>query len=290
MPCRWPKRCYPSVPERGGKLGKIGWALFVCGRLGASVREGALLLCWPMNKLIVGFDKEIELPKGGFLLIDDEVPDIPRARVFDPKECSVNPLKGIAYKKARELADVLYTINAQGENTLTVRNGRREMLKALLDADRFDRVGGSEEIKGLVEDILASPVLRNVLCGHKNMFSLNPRSVVVARLNRAELGDFDALVLGLILMNLYEGQVVVKDFGFYGRDAHLSLIREKRLICGVNYLGELSPKLRRGVLLIKDKKAYRCIVEDAELLAEFSGKARGTEGFSSFVQEAIGNL
>jgi hypothetical protein len=38
----------------------------------------------PMNKLYIGFTKAVELPKGGCLLIDDEVRDIPRARIFDP--------------------------------------------------------------------------------------------------------------------------------------------------------------------------------------------------------------
>jgi hypothetical protein len=33
-----------------------------------------------------------------------------------------------------------------------------------------------------------------------------------------------------------QGQVVVPDLGFYGRDFHSRLIREERLIAGVNYL------------------------------------------------------
>jgi hypothetical protein len=37
-----------------------------------------------------------------------EVPDISRARIFDPAKHSFNPLKGIDYRKARALADVLY--------------------------------------------------------------------------------------------------------------------------------------------------------------------------------------
>jgi hypothetical protein len=46
-----------------------------------------------MNQLYVGFAKEISLPKGGFLLIDDELWNIPRSRVFDPLEHSFNPIK-----------------------------------------------------------------------------------------------------------------------------------------------------------------------------------------------------
>jgi hypothetical protein len=55
-----------------------------------------------MNKLHVGFTRTIELPKDGFLLIDDEVRDIPRSRVFDPLKHSFNPLKDIEYKTASE--------------------------------------------------------------------------------------------------------------------------------------------------------------------------------------------
>ena len=33
---------------------------------------------------------------------------------------------------------------------------------------------------------------------------------------------------------------MIPSFGFYGRDAHVNLIEEDRLIAGVNTLGELS--------------------------------------------------
>ena len=91
-----------------------------------------------MNKLYVGLSKEVSIPKGGCLFIDDEAPEIPRARIFDPRFDCFNPLQNLDYKKARAIADVLYTVYPQGENTLTVRNGRRELLDALLQAKRFD--------------------------------------------------------------------------------------------------------------------------------------------------------
>jgi hypothetical protein len=166
------------------------------------------------------------------------VAEIPRARIFDPLRHCFNPLKDIDYKNARELADVLYTVSPQGENTLTVRNGKRAMLKALLNAKRLDKVQGDEEVSGMIDDLLASPVLTRVLCNPTN-FSFNPNSLILAKLDRAQLGEFDALVLGLLLIGHFKGQVVVPDFGFYGRDAHVSLIRENRLIAGVNFLGEL---------------------------------------------------
>jgi hypothetical protein len=73
-----------------------------------------------VNKLHVGFSKEVELlPKGGYIYIADEVPEVSRARVFDPLKHRFNPLKDITYRKAREIADILYTVSPQGENTLT---------------------------------------------------------------------------------------------------------------------------------------------------------------------------
>jgi hypothetical protein len=135
-----------------------------------------------VNKLYVGFHKEVELPKGGYLLIDDEVPDIPRARMFDVTKHSFNPLKGIDERRAQEIADVLYTIYPQGEQTLTVRNGKRSLAPALLEAERLDKMKGDEEVSGLIDDILFLPVLRRVLCNPTN-FSFKPNSVILARLN-----------------------------------------------------------------------------------------------------------
>jgi hypothetical protein len=245
-----------------------------------------------MNQLHVGFSKAIELPKGGFLYIHDEVPDLAQSRIFDPLKHSFNPLRDIDYKRARQLSDVLYTIAPEGENTLTVRDGKRAMLQALLEkahkhAQRFDRIRGAEEVTAMLADILASPVLRRVFCNPKDQFSFRPGSRIFARVDRAELGDFDALVLALVLMNHFKGQLIVPDFGFYGRPAHASLIREHRLIAGLNFLGELPPRLRQAVLLIKDKRPAAALYEDAEVLARYAGLAPGTNAFNDFVQDAM---
>ena len=90
------------------------------------------------NKLYVGFAKDIKLPKAG-LFISDEIPKAKRARMFDPFKHSFNPLKRID-KKAREVAEVPYTVSPLGENTLTVRNGKRAPLKALLTSERLDKL------------------------------------------------------------------------------------------------------------------------------------------------------
>lgn len=62
----------------------------------------------------------------------------------------------------RRLKNVVKILRA---NTLTVRNGRRALPKELLRAKRLDNVEGDEEVGGLIDDLLFSPVRRQVLCG-----------------------------------------------------------------------------------------------------------------------------
>ena len=242
------------------------------------------------NTIYIGLQRNVEPPKkGGYLLIDDEVPklgDWKRPIYFDPLKHSFNPLQNLDYRKARLLADIFYTISPQGENTLTVRNGKRELLKALLKADRLDKLDGDEEVQEMMADLLLSPVLKGMLCGGQT-FTFRPKSPILAKVNRAELGEFDALVIGLLLIAEYGGQVVVPDLGFYGRDMHRNLIREKRLIAGVNFLDELPEKLRQAVLLIDDKIAQGSTVKDAETLAQYAMLQKGTVGHGDYVHDAI---
>lgn len=271
---------------RGGRLVSI---LSAQKALLAAVSRSLRLSANTVNRLHIGFSKVVDLPKSSFLFIHDELPALSHkhARIFDPAKHSLNPLHKITYKRARDLADVLYAVSPQGENTLTVRNGRRALLKAFLEHDRFDRItDAGEEVEAMIDDLLVSPVLKSVLCNPTD-FSFNAKSIILARINRAELGDFDALVLGLVLIGHFKGQVVVPDFGFYGRDAHISLIRENRLIAGVNFLDELPPKLRRATLLIKDKRGAGAIAQDADLLATYAGLTPGVVGHTDFVQGAM---
>jgi hypothetical protein len=107
------------------------------------------------------------------------------------------------------------------------------------------------------------------------------------RASTAELGRFDALVLGFLLIAQFKGQLVIPKFGFYGREAHVNLIEEDRLIAGVNTLGELSPLMRQNMLLVPEKVASGAIADDAEELAKYEGLARGTNGFLDFVAKVI---
>src|ERR1700690_1747043 len=76
-----------------------------------------------MNRIYSGITKSLDLPEGGYLMIDDEVRDIPRARVFDPKLHNFNPLKDLDYRKACDFLDTLDILFSRGESTLTKDTG-----------------------------------------------------------------------------------------------------------------------------------------------------------------------
>jgi hypothetical protein len=251
-----------------------------------------------VNALYLGLNNEPLRPAMRYLSIHDTVPDLAQSRIFDPHLHSFNPLRHISYVRARELADALYTVYPQGDNTLTMKYGRQALLYAFTTTTRLDRIElpkdmpGAADATAMIHDILRSPILKSVFCPKRTDpgFSFNEESIILAKLDRKDIGEFDALVLGLFLLNRYKGQVVVNDLGFYGRDAHTSLIREKRLIAAVNYLDELPKKLRNAVLLIKDKYPANVLHEDAVLLAKFAGLIPGTNEFNDYIQDAMAPL
>jgi hypothetical protein len=234
------------------------------------------------NSLLIGTaDKTqplLDITRPGFLLIDDgPIADAFlehfRAREFDPHRDSFNPLRGMDYRRARDFAATVYTASPEGKDTLTARNGRRALTRLILEAPRLDQLPraesdpGTAEALATVDDLLLSPVLRGALCGTRG-FRLS--GSVVARINRAELGDFDAFVLASLLIGQSKGQVIVPDFGFYGRLHHAGLIRQGRLTAGLNYLSELEPKLRQAVLLMENKQGQGCSFDDAVVLASYA--------------------
>src|SRR6185437_12700411 len=93
------------------------------------------------------------------------------------------------------------------------------LLEALLSGSkgaRLDRLfrakfddPGYISAQRMVRRLMRSPVLKRVLCTPTNV---PMDGIVLARIDRARLGDFDSLVLGNFLIGQFQGQVVVPDF------------------------------------------------------------------------------
>lgn len=239
------------------------------------------------NKLYIGFSKQIGIPATG-LFINDEIPKIENAKIFDIEKHSFNPLRSITYQHARELSDVLYTIYPQADTTLTVRNGRRALLPLLLHGERLDKIDtDNQEVKDMLADLLISPTLNRILCNQGQQFSFKTNALTLAKLNRAQLGDFDALILGLFLISQFKGQLIIPDFGFYGRGPHVNLIRQRRLIAGLYTLEELPENLRQHALLIEDKTGSGTTYDDAVTLARYAKLVPNTNQYNEFIQDTM---
>jgi hypothetical protein len=195
------------------------------------------------------------------------------------------------YRKAREFAAIVY--GEQGQTTLTARNGKRALTRLLMTADRLDKLkaGKSDEEKeavAIIDDLLISPLLRSILC-KPTSFSFragNPPSSIIARLDRPDIGEHDARILGALLISQFKGQIIVPDFGFYARSFHTSLVREGRLIAGVYTLSELDEKLRHQCLL-HETIPLQCTWDDAQTLARYEGLVPSTVGYGDYVSAAM---
>lgn len=247
-----------------------------------------------MNKLLIGnadkTEKLLQTSQSGFLLIDDgEIAEefmlaYPRARVFDPYQHNFNPLKGMTYRHACDFIEAVLGAFPAGQATLTKEGVPDIFFEALLaNPRRLDNLLTQQSkdpsyisAQRMIKRILRSPILNRVFCERPNFtFPTGTKwsASVIAKINRAELGDFDAFVLASLLIGQFKGQVIVPDFGFYGRDT--SLIRENRLTAGLNSLSEVSPALGQALLTIKDITVYRTTPQDAEMLAPLIPKAHG---------------
>lgn len=214
------------------------------------------------------------------LIVDDgplidalTVPPRRKVTVLDWTRHQLNPLQGIDYLRACDILSVFQAVFPAGQSTLTKEGAWDWLLEALLAASKGDRLDtlfqakfddpGYISAQRMVRRLMRSPLLKRVLCAPTN-FPMD--GVVLARINRAQLGDFDSFVLSNVLIGQFPGQVVVVDGGFHLRDHHTTLIWQNRLLLSINFLDELTPKLREAALTIKDKVAYRTTPKDADLL------------------------
>ena len=132
----------------------------------------------------------------------------------------MNPLKDMDYLNARQFIEILNAVFPEGAATLTRKNSNFVLLQALLrKPTTLDKLLGpskdpaAQDAYQKIETLLLSPVLRHFLTAPRERFAM--RGIMLARLDRAALGDFDSFVLGNLLINTYPGPIVIPDFPFY---------------------------------------------------------------------------
>jgi hypothetical protein len=245
------------------------------------------------NLLQIGLTaKDFEIPPGSLSISDDPAPR-KGAKVYDLAKHGINPLP-MKYPANREFAAALWP----DKDLMTYRNGKRALAQLVTDYDRLDRIkfGKSDddkEAKGVVDDIMLSPLLRAALRKRIPLWVFSGVTVLV-RLNRKEIGDDDAKIAANILISQWPGQVVIDDFGAYAREHHAALIREERLIAGVYTLSELGePKDNfRQRCMLMPKVGKGCIYDDAVELAKYAklrpDPTREDNPYNRFIDEVMG--
>lgn len=237
--------------------------------------------------LYVGISRHVPIPDDEeFLYIADELPEFPpkyRRNIFDPAHDHIDPLKGMNYRKACEFLELLRAAFPGGETTLTKEAAEHIILESLLDKPvslkgmiEESKDAMREKSRRMIERLFLSPVLSKVLSDTSFVF----KGRNFARVNREELGEFDALVIVRLLMSAYKGPLVIPEYGPYAIEADVSLLG--RLTAGVNTLDELPPKLRQRMLLA-EKCAQGTTHEDADVIARYGRHLPGTDGFSGLV-------
>ena len=241
-----------------------------------------------MNTLDLGFSDKTELlrTKQRFLLIDhgplcdafveSGEADKRRAIFFDPHEQSFDPLR----VPPRVFVDVIDAAFTRGDTTLTKDTGldyiaealerRPASLEALIPEPDKKSTPGHIWAYGKIRRILRSPVLKRVFCGETNFTIKKTKSppTIIARIDRAEIGNEDAFILVSFLAAQYPGQIINSDFGPYAAPFYADIIAQDRLAIGLKRLSELSADMQNMVLGIENKRGRRCTYDDAVTLAK----------------------
>lgn len=128
----------------------------------------------------------------------------------------------------------------------------------------------------MLEGLLFTDVMRNVVCSDDEFAFTGKNRKVFARLNRAELGDTECLILEPFLLAL-------SGTSYFARCGLLPTRLPRKPHSG--RAAHCRRKLPGGTPA-KDKTASGTTMQDAEALAEFEGHVPGRVGFTDFVQGA----
>lgn len=250
-----------------------------------------------MNKLFVGFDIDVPVPRGGSLLIDREFRDVPdwrHPRRFDPFKDCFNPLADLDYRKACMIVDIYSALFPAGGTTLTKEAGL-DYIGELLDkrptsfAELLQMIGKPDKKNAgevwaytKTRRILRSPVLSKVFNGTVT-FSMKKGSVNQARLNPKELVGFDLRALGWFLMAQAPGHIAIPSYRPYVHDMHSNFLEEERMTIGVPTLATL--KGLQEFVPVMQRIPMRCSYDDAVEIAKYDSQHQPhTDGYDTDIK------
>jgi hypothetical protein len=135
--------------------------------------------------------------------------------------------------------------------------------KVINSWDHKQRQAALAPLQNKLGTLLMSPMIRNIVGQEHTLFS-DKAKIIIANLDRTRLGDITARLLGGLLITRSTGHVIVNDYGFFSAPLPLP---QGRFTVAVNFLDELSPKLRNDVLGIEQKFVFKTHKKDADELS-----------------------
>jgi hypothetical protein len=126
--------------------------------------------------------------------------------------------------------------------------------------------------------LLMSPAIRNIVGQRHSTFSLARKNIVIANLDRSQIGDLTARLLGGLLIARSAGPVYINDFPFFASEHFTSLFPQERFSVSLSFLDEVSPKLQQALLRTLNDSARRTFIGCAVMVTYRAGTGRYREG------------
>ncbi len=126
-------------------------------------------------------------------------------------------------------------------------------------------------LQNKIGTLLMSPVIRNIVGQTHSTFSFTEGKIIIADLDRAKIGEHTARLLGSLLIARSVAPVYINNLGFFSSDHLATLFPRGGYTVTLQFLEELTPKLRQAVLGIENKYVFATTRQDAEELAYYVG-------------------
>jgi hypothetical protein len=159
------------------------------------------------------------------------------------------------------LSDISFNKSLVSTDPVVLRNWR-----TINGWDKKQRLAALAPLQNKIGTLLMSPMIRNIVGQPRTLFK--DADYTIANLDRSQLGDTTARLIGGLLIARSTGPVVITDYGFFSSPIPFP---QDRFTVSFNFLDQLPLNLRQEVLGIPSKFVFKTNRADAEVLSFYVG-------------------
>jgi hypothetical protein len=169
--------------------------------------------------------------------------------------------------------------NLLSKSDTTLLHVVEELTDTFPNWDKKDKASSVLDIETRLGDLLAFPLLRNIVGQPRTTFSLEAGKIVIVNLDRAEVGDLTAKFLGLLLATHAKNHVYLNDIDFFATDYLATLFPRNNFTVAARFLPDKNryPDLRQALLGFDDIRTFQVSTRDADELIFPLGKMNPRE-------------